>query len=69
MDGEVDTFPTADTSPVRDTLSRLMPVTGHLGLSWDPPGGDFWAEAALSVADLDHRGGFDGGSLSLQQGI
>jgi len=51
MDGEVDTFPTSAPMSVREPISRLMPMTGQVGLRWDAPEDDVWVEGVLTLAD------------------
>ncbi|MFQ5494888.1 MAG: TonB-dependent receptor plug domain-containing protein, partial [Phycisphaerae bacterium] len=51
IDGEVDTFPTSFPRRVREPISRLMPLTGHLGLRWDHPSGKYWVEGLATIAD------------------
>ncbi len=51
MDGEVEAYPTSDPVAVRDTLSRLMPLTGEAAVRWQPAGERFWLEAAVDAAD------------------
>jgi len=51
MEGEADTFPTSAPVMVREPLSRLMPMTGQLGLRWDAPGRDLWLEGLVTIAD------------------
>ncbi len=55
MDGDLDSYPTSDPMRVRDTMSRLMPVTAELALRWQPDGFRGWVEAAVrGAADADH---------------
>ncbi len=51
IDGEVDTFPTSSARLVREPISRLMPLSGQLGLRWDHPSGRLWVEGLSLVAD------------------
>jgi hemoglobin/transferrin/lactoferrin receptor protein len=55
MDGEVDTFPTAAPILVREPISRLMPMTGSLGLRWKKFDDPLWAEVVLRSARHQHR--------------
>lgn len=50
VEGEVDTFATADSPKSREPLSRLAPATGHLGLRWEPEQGRGWLEGVVTVA-------------------
>jgi len=49
QDGEIDTYPTSDTEMVTDTISRLMPPTGKVGLRWDI-GERYWIQGACTMA-------------------
>lgn len=51
MEGKADGYPTA--SPVAQTeyLSRVMPLSGELGVRWESPNKKFWAEAVTLMAD------------------
>jgi outer membrane receptor protein involved in Fe transport len=51
IDGEVDTFPTSRPKRVREPISRLMPLTGLLGLRWDHPSRKIWVEGITTIAD------------------
>ncbi len=55
MDGLVDTFPTSDTTVVREPKDRLMPVTVWLGTRWQPGDADFWAEGVVGIADKQDK--------------
>jgi hemoglobin/transferrin/lactoferrin receptor protein len=55
LEGEVDTYPTSAPDLVREPLSRLMPMTGHLGVRWDAPERDCWLESVVSIADRQDR--------------
>ena len=55
IDGEVDTFPTADSPLVAEPLDRLMPARLYLGSRWQPAQSDYWLEALLSVADQQDK--------------
>jgi hemoglobin/transferrin/lactoferrin receptor protein len=56
MEGELDYHPTADSSRlVRAPLSRVMPLTGHLHLRWEPPAMRVWAGAAAGAAARQDR--------------
>ncbi len=49
QDGEVETYPSSNTQMVTDSISRLMPPTGTLGLRWDI-GERYWLEGSCTVA-------------------
>jgi len=51
IDGEVDTFPTSGPRSDREPISRLMPLTGELGLRWDHPSGRVWVEGLATIVD------------------
>lgn len=51
MEGYLDQFPTSAPVKKRLPLSRLMPLTGQIGLRWDDPAKRFWAETQLMMAD------------------
>ncbi len=56
MEGELDYFPAANSSLlVRAPLSRVMPVTGHLALRWEPRPARRWVEFAVSAAGRQDR--------------
>jgi hemoglobin/transferrin/lactoferrin receptor protein len=56
MEGELDYFPSADsTLLVRAPLSRVMPLTGHVSLRWEPPTSRVWLEVAASTAARQDR--------------
>ncbi|MEM7145085.1 MAG: TonB-dependent receptor [Verrucomicrobiota bacterium] len=50
QDGEVDQFPTSDPVSVREPLSRIHPVAGHVGLRWDAADGRKWIETLVTMA-------------------
>jgi len=50
LEGEEQTFPTSTSAPVDEPISRLMPVTGQLGLRYDSPDQRFWAEGLVTIA-------------------
>jgi hemoglobin/transferrin/lactoferrin receptor protein len=55
MDGEIDAYPTSDPMPVRDNMTRLMPLTAEVAVRWQPVGTRWWAEIAVRGADdADH---------------
>lgn len=52
QDGKQDTVdPAAADQVVEDNLSRLMPLTGQLGLRYEPKRSDWWVEGVLVAAD------------------
>ncbi len=50
-EGEVDGYPTAAPVRQREYLSRLMPLSGEVGLRWEGPHKQFWAELLALMAD------------------
>jgi hemoglobin/transferrin/lactoferrin receptor protein len=50
VDGEADTFPSASLTPVREPISRLMPLTGSAALRWTGPRSDLWIEGRMIAA-------------------
>jgi hemoglobin/transferrin/lactoferrin receptor protein len=51
VDGEADTFPSASLTPVREPISRLMPLTGSAALRWTGPQNGLWIEGRVIAAD------------------
>ena len=49
MDGEVDTYPTSEAVLTTETIDRLMPPTGRLGVRWDISD-RYWVEGACALA-------------------
>ncbi len=50
MEGEADTFPTSSPKTKREPISRIMPVTGVLGLRWDATD-NVWLEVVGRAAE------------------
>lgn len=50
QDGEAETYPTADRRRTREPISRLLPLTGTLGLRWAAPNGKAWTELLCTAA-------------------
>ena len=55
MEGKVEAYPTSDPVAVRDSVSRLMPLTGQAAVRWQPAGRPFWLEAVLDAAEKATR--------------
>jgi hemoglobin/transferrin/lactoferrin receptor protein len=55
VDGEADTYPTSSLVPVREPVSRLMPLTASVALRWDEPLGKVWVEGRVTAADRADR--------------
>ncbi|MGE3965128.1 MAG: TonB-dependent receptor [Planctomycetota bacterium] len=54
MDGKVD-FIDASNQKVEDTITRLMPTTGQIGVRWECTCDDLWIEGLARMADeQDH---------------
>ncbi len=51
MEGEVDGFPTSAPVSQKEYLSKLMPLSGEVGLRWDAPTRKFWVEVVTLLAD------------------
>jgi hemoglobin/transferrin/lactoferrin receptor protein len=53
IEGKVDTFPTSAPVVVREYMDRLMPLTGQLGVLWEPRD-NVWVEAlGIAAAEAD----------------
>jgi hemoglobin/transferrin/lactoferrin receptor protein len=50
MEGELEQFATSAPRGEKAPISRLMPLTGQIGLRWDHPNRKFWAEAVTTLA-------------------
>ena len=50
MDGEADTFPTSANEVAREPISRIMPLTGTLGVRWDATE-QLWIELSGTAAE------------------
>jgi hemoglobin/transferrin/lactoferrin receptor protein len=50
MDGELDQYPTSAPVKVTEPLSRLMPLSGQVGVRFDHPERLFWVEGVLVLA-------------------
>ncbi|MCA8943705.1 MAG: TonB-dependent receptor [Planctomycetes bacterium] len=59
VDGEADTFPTNSLTPVQEPVSRLMPLTGTVGLRWQPTDRPYWLGGRLIAAG--HAGRLNSG--------
>ncbi|HEB51934.1 MAG TPA: TonB-dependent receptor [bacterium] len=55
VDGESDRYPSNSTTPVREKLSRLMPLTGSLAVRWQEPENPLWVGARVLVAGRADR--------------
>ncbi len=51
MDGEVDAYPGSDPLPRSETIDRLMPATGTIGVRWEHPRRRHWIEWVATLAD------------------
>ncbi|SPD75383.1 conserved hypothetical protein [uncultured Desulfobacterium sp.] len=49
MDGEVESYPTSDAKKEEEPVSRLMPITCHAGLRWEPKA-SCWMEGIVTIA-------------------
>lgn len=55
QDGQVDGYPNSTTEQETEPLSRLLPLTGLVGLRWDSPSRRFWAEGNVQIAVRQDR--------------
>jgi hemoglobin/transferrin/lactoferrin receptor protein len=55
QDGEVEGFPDSSTKSQIEPVSRLLPVTGLVGLRWDSPERRFWLEGNVQIVDRQDR--------------
>jgi hemoglobin/transferrin/lactoferrin receptor protein len=51
MDGIVEGYPNSTTVKEDEPISRLMPLSGEVGLRWEHPNKKFWAEFLVMMAD------------------
>jgi hemoglobin/transferrin/lactoferrin receptor protein len=51
MEGKVDGYPTSAPVQQREWLSRVMPLSGEVGLRWEAPSKKFWVEGITLLAD------------------
>ena len=50
MEGSVDGYPTSAPTTQREYISRLMPLTGDIGLRWDSGSRKLWSEGFVQMA-------------------
>ena len=55
QDGEVDGFPESTTKKQTEPVSRMLPLTGLVGLRWDSPERRFWLEGNVQLVDRQDR--------------
>jgi hemoglobin/transferrin/lactoferrin receptor protein len=55
QDGQVEGFPDSTTERVEEPISRLLPLTGMVGLRWDSPSRRYWVEGNVLMADRQDR--------------
>jgi hemoglobin/transferrin/lactoferrin receptor protein len=55
MEGMVDGYPNSSTVKEEEPISRLMPLTGEVGLRWQHPNKKFWAEFLVMMADMQDQ--------------
>jgi len=48
--GATDNYPSVDAPKKKEPLSRLMPITTHLGLRWEDENDKLWIEGLCSIA-------------------
>ena len=52
MEGKADGYPTStSTAPQTEYLSRVMPLSGEVGVRWETKNKKLWAEAVTLIAD------------------
>ena len=51
MEGKVDGYPTSSSVAQTEYLSRVMPLSGEVGVRWETVNKKFWAEAVTLMAD------------------
>jgi hemoglobin/transferrin/lactoferrin receptor protein len=51
QEGEVEGYPDSTDTRVKESASRLLPVTGLVGLRWDSPERHFWLEGTVLMSD------------------
>ncbi|MBM3859100.1 MAG: TonB-dependent receptor [Verrucomicrobia bacterium] len=51
MEGKVDGYPTSSATAQTEYLSRVMPLSGEIGVRWETENRRFWAEAVTLMAD------------------
>lgn len=51
MEGKVSSFENAGSTLSDSYPTRLMPLSGQLGLRWEQPSGEFWAETVVVHAE------------------
>jgi len=55
QDGQVDGFPDSTSKMETEPVSRLLPLTGLVGLRWDSPERRFWLEGSVLMSDRQDR--------------
>ncbi|WP_166442570.1 TonB-dependent receptor [Phragmitibacter flavus] len=55
QDGKVEGFPNSTTERVEEPVSRLLPLSGLVGLRWDSPAERFWVEGTVLMVDRQDR--------------
>lgn len=52
QEGELENFSTVNGAKITDPVSRLLPLTGEVGLRWDEPQDHkYWVEGVVMMAD------------------
>lgn len=55
QDGQVEGYPTSSPETVGEPISRLLPLTGLVGLRYDSPSRRWWVEGNVQVSDRADR--------------
>lgn len=51
QDGELEVYPDSTTVKKTEPMSRLLPMTGLIGLRWQPENAKYWAEGIVKASD------------------
>ncbi len=51
QDGEVEDYPTSERVLVEEPISRLMPLSGNIGVRWNDFEKNYWIETFCTIAD------------------
>jgi hemoglobin/transferrin/lactoferrin receptor protein len=55
QDGELEGFPNSSRKSEVEPVSRMLPLTGLVGLRWDSPERRFWLEGNVQLVDRQDR--------------
>ena len=51
QDGELEVYPDSTTVKKTEPMSRLLPMTGLIGLRWQPEAAKYWVEGIVKASD------------------